>query len=252
MVEGVGFQRMCERLSHFEEMSLRVGLVGERLESLTDGEAAHFLSAAYQDAALRGPAAQPVFLPVALALFRPTLLSRRAELSATARQLGLHDVADCLSSSADDAEQAAQRCAPELGRGRPLTLGERKALARTHDRRLIERVVRDPHPDVIRILLNNPALTEDDVVRACAARPNSAQVLRVVFEHQRWVVRYRPRNSLVRNPRCPLDVALLLAPLLRHADLREVSSSGDLAPPLRLACKNVLAARSSNTELADP
>lgn len=243
---------MCERLRHIEEITLRVGLVGEQLDSMTDGEVAHFLSAAYQHAALRGPAAQPVFLPVALALFRPAVLSRRAELVVAARKLELHDAADCLRSPADDSDERVKRPAPELGRGRPLTLGERKALARTHDRRLIERVVRDPHPDVIRILLDNPALTEDDVVRVCAARPNSSELLQVVFEHRRWVVRYRPRNSLVRNPKCPLDVALLLAPMLRHADLREVGSSGDLSPPLRLACKNILDTRGTrSTDVSD-
>ena len=67
-------------------------------------------------------------------------------------------------------EDDAQRI-PDFGVGRPLTLGERKSLARRPDRDLIARVMRDPNPDVIRILLNNPGLTESDVVRVCARRP---------------------------------------------------------------------------------
>ena len=67
-------------------------------------------------------------------------------------------------------------------RGRPLTLGERKSLARTHDRSLIQRVVRDPHPDVIRILLDNPSLTEEDVGRVCAQRGRTTpNVLQTVY-----------------------------------------------------------------------
>jgi hypothetical protein len=110
---------------------------------------------------------------------------------------------------------------------------------------LIQRVVRDPHPDVVRILLDNPSLTEDDVVRICAARPNHPSVLQTVYRHRRWVVRYRPRNAMVRNPDTPLDTALLLAPLLRKGELREAASSSELSPPLRLSCKAILEMRAT-------
>jgi hypothetical protein len=57
---------------------------------------------------------------------------------------------------------AAQERAAEQN-GRPLTLGERKALARRPDRDTMQRLLRDPHPDVIRRCLRNPYVTEPDV-----------------------------------------------------------------------------------------
>ena len=66
---------------------------------------------------------------------------------------------------------------PDYGRGRPLTLGERKSLARRPDRAMLDRLLHDPHPDVIRRLLRNPRLTEDDVVRLAARRPGRPEVL---------------------------------------------------------------------------
>jgi hypothetical protein len=101
---------------------------------------------------------------------------------------------------------------PDFGKGRPLTLGERKSLARTHDRNLLARVLRDPHPDVIRILLDNPTVVEADVVRLCAQRPARAQVLGAVFLHQRWVLRYRVRLALALNPFTPEEITLQLLP----------------------------------------
>ena len=148
----------------------------------------------------------------------------------------------------EDAPEKNERRIPDFGRGRPLTLGERKSLARTSDRALIQRVVRDPHPDVIRILLDNPTLTEADVVRVCAARPNDPNVLQTVYRHRRWVVRYRPRNAILRNPDTPLDTALLLAPLLRKSELKEAATSSELAATLRLSCKAILALRSASAE----
>lgn len=243
------FGEVFGRLARLDELDMRVGLLCERLDSLSDDEAIQMLHEAHRDASLGSPDAQSVFLALGWALFEPSLQIRRGALGAAARQAGLHHVADFVTPPLEP-EGAAEdkRPIPDFGRGRPLTLGERKSLARTHDRSLIQRVVRDPHPDVVRILLDNPSLTEIDVIRVCAARPNDPNVLQTVYRHRRWVVRYRPRNAIVRNPDTPLDTALLLAPLLRKSELREAASSSELAPPLRLVCKMILERRMTRSE----
>lgn len=222
---------------------MRVGLLAEQLQSLSDEDVVAFVDAAHRSASLGEVDGQAVFLALGWALLEPSLAQRRGALGATARRAGLHQVADLTTPPSQSDSAETKRRIPELGQGRPLTLGERKSLARTHDRSLIQRVVRDPHPHVIRILLDNPSLTERDVVRVCALRPNDPEVLRAVYQHRRWVVRYRPRNAIVRNPDTPLDIALLLAPLLRRGELKEAAGSSELAAPLRLSCKWILEAR---------
>jgi hypothetical protein len=237
------------RLARVDELDMRVGLICERLESAQAYDALGLLDEAHRQAALGDPDAQLVFLAVGWALFDPRVQSMRAELGAEARRLELHHVADFVTPPIDDdGLEASERRIPDFGRGRPLSLGERKSLARTHDRSLIQRVVRDPHPDVIRILLDNPSLTEEDVVRVCAHRPNDPAVLQTVYRHRRWVVRYRPRNAILRNPDTQLDTALLLAPLLRKSELKEAATSSELAAPLRLSCKAILELRSAGPE----
>src|SRR5450432_137839 len=49
---------------------------------------------------------------------------------------------------------------PLKPRGRALTLGERKSAARAHEREQLQLLLRDPHPDVIAILLDNPHMVE--------------------------------------------------------------------------------------------
>ncbi|MGB5702745.1 MAG: hypothetical protein WBM48_08005 [Polyangiales bacterium] len=237
---------LFRRLARVDELDMRVGLICERLESVPAEEALSFLDEAYRAASFGAPDAQSVFLAVGWALFDPRVQSMRAALGAHARQASLHHLADFVTPPLDEDELGMnERHVPDFGRGRPLTLGERKSLARTHDRSLIQRVVRDPHPDVIRILLDNPSLTEEDVVRVCARRPNDPNVLQTVYRHRRWVVRYRPRNAILRNPDTQLDTALLLAPLLRKQELREAATSSELAAPLRLSCKAILDLRSA-------
>jgi hypothetical protein len=240
-------QDLFERLAHVDEISIRVGLICERLESLPDEQAVQLIDEAHRSASLGATDAQSLFLAMGWALFEPRLAPRRLVLGATARRANLHHVADFVTPAPGAALDDKRRI-PDFGRGRPLTLGERKSLARTHDRSLIKRVVRDPHPDVIRILLDNPSLTEEDVVRVCAARPNDPNVLQTVYRHRRWIVRYRPRNAIVRNPDTPLDTALLLAPLLRKSELQEAAASSELAPALRLSCRAILQSRAPRFE----
>ena len=222
---------------------MRVGLVCERIEQMPDDEAVRFLGEAFGRASAGDADAQLVFLAVGWALFDPRIAPRRPQLGSAARSAELHHVADFVTPPVDEEASERTRRIPDFGRGRPLTLGERKSLARTSDRNLIQRVVRDPHPDVVRILLGNPTLTEEDVVRICAARPNDPEVLQTVYLHRRWVVRYRPRNAILRNPDTPLDTALLLVPLLRKPELKEAATSSELAPVVRLGCRRVLELR---------
>jgi len=130
---------------------------------------------------------------------------------------------------------------PDYSFGRPLTLGERKSLARKHDRHLLARLLTDPHPDVIRGLLKNPRLTEDDLVRLIARRPSRPDVLAEIARATRWVHRSRVRLALLLNPDTPPELATPLASLLLRHELRIVVESTQLAPSLRAACLERLA-----------
>ena len=114
--------------------------------------------------------------------------------------------------------QVARALAPERAikpTGRSLTLGERKALARTHDREQLLLLIRDPHPAVVEILLGNPHLTEPDAVRIAASRAAVPAALSAIAAHPRWSVRHAVKRALVLNPATPLADAIRLATTLR-------------------------------------
>ena len=125
---------------------------------------------------------------------------------------------------------------PDYGRGRPLTLGERKSLARKPDRAMTERLLRDPHPDVIRQLLSNPKVIEDDVLSLASRRPCRPDVLSQIARTPRWTHRPRIRIALVLNPDTPLEVSAPLVGLLVRQELRLVATSTTVAPALRALC----------------
>lgn len=117
---------------------------------------------------------------------------------------------------------------PDYGKGRPVTLGERKSLARQPTRRLIGKLLTDPHPAVIRMLLGNPITTEDDIVRLAAKRPLAPELMTEIARHPRWNVRPRVRMALLLNPGCPSHLGVPLVGLLGIADLRALADGFDL------------------------
>lgn len=166
---------------------------------------------------------------------------RRAIFEAAERQ-GLESCKELLFSSRpeDGAPQAAAP-RPLVPGTRPLTLGERKSLARSWKRDVLERLLVDPHIDVVDLLLRNPRLTEDDVLRIATARRASAAVLELILHNRRWSCRSRVRRALLHNPNLPEAHALRLVGLLNRSELRELacdhrmSSNVDVAVRRRLA-----------------
>jgi hypothetical protein len=124
-----------------------------------------------------------------------------------------------------------------------LTLGERKALARRPTRKAMEKLLADPHPAVIRTLLANPKVVEDDVVRLAARRPNDPAVLAEVGASPRWAHRVKVRMAMVLNPDTPPSLAIPLLALLVRGELKLVAEATGLSPALRAAAHDLLARR---------
>ncbi len=171
----------------------------------------------------------------------------RASLYGLARERGAAHLAQVLlDASPRTAEpgQVARQLAPERplrSQSRPLTLGERKTVARTHRRDLILQIRRDPHPDVVTILLGNPHLTEADVVTMAAARPAVPASLALIAASPRWSPRVAVRRALAFNPHTPVHVAVRVVTTLGPADWRDLDLDPGLRPELRAHLQALLA-----------
>jgi hypothetical protein len=122
------------------------------------------------------------------------------------------------------------------GERRQLTLGERKALARRPDRETMQRLLADSHPDVIRRLLRNPRITEDDVLRLAAKRPGRGGVLAEIARSTKWAHAPRVRMALVMNPATPPEIAARISGLLLRPELHQVARSPGVPASVRAVC----------------
>jgi hypothetical protein len=123
------------------------------------------------------------------------------------------------------------------------TLGERKSLARTRDRDLINRILHDQDPTVVYIFLQNPYLTIKEVIRLASKRPTNPQVLAQVYKNLKWINYYSVKKALVNNPYCPTQLALSLIHYLLEQDLEEVAENEVLHPKIQEAAMDLLEER---------
>ncbi len=227
-------RRLAQRVAAMPDPATRVGVIKADLRELDAKTVVEVLAVVLERAEAADPEARNVVLAISLALADPSLAVLRNAIVEHAASVGRTDVVRfARAPSVRESSMPPPDRAPD---GRPLTLGERKSLARRVDRGVLLRALCDPHPDVVRIALRNPGMTEDTVVRFCARRPGNEAALRAVFEDTRWIVRYRVKVALVRNPGTPIDVALALAPHLQEPDARDVAESPDLPSELRHVC----------------
>ncbi len=247
---------LAKTLTGLRDPSIQVGWLRDQLLTLGAARATDVLTVVLARAEQREERYAALLLRVSLALAGPETAGFRRALAGLAQvrgQRALGRFLGCDGPAQDvpathleesDPEAVAnsgpgrKSRVPDFGKGRPLALGERKSIARSRDKTLLSRVLRDPHPDVIRILLDNPAIVEADVVRLAALRPVPPEVLVEVFRHARWVIHYRVRNALARNPYTPEDVTVQLVPHLTPSDRRELARAPHASERLQSACRD--------------
>ncbi|MES2639117.1 MAG: hypothetical protein V4850_06525 [Myxococcota bacterium] len=234
------------RFASVADRALRRTVLADLLAETDDGSLLGVLAridarAANGDAACRSLSAELALTPSVL---NDLPYDRIAELYAASRAADLPR----LSARFLGGRGAGKRVEPHNPH-LDVSAGQRTSAARSVDRLVLDRLLHDRDPRVIAALLDNPRITERDVVRIAAMRPTSAAILERVAAHLRWGQRYRVRKTLAFNPSSPFSLAAPLLPTLLRQHLAELSTSQVLTPELRAEVTALLAAR---TTAADP
>lgn len=130
---------------------------------------------------------------------------------------------------------------------REVTLGERRMIAAGPERRMLERLLMDPDPLVIRKLLDNPQIRLEDVQVVATRRPSTPQLLQEVVFHPRWFSRFEARQAVVRNPYADTGLVLKLLPTLGIKALRRIANSGDLHDVVQQSAQRLVTLREERT-----
>jgi hypothetical protein len=130
-------------------------------------------------------------------------------------------------------------------------VGYRISLARKAVAGVIERLLFDPDPRVVQVLLGNPRLTEAEVLKLAASRRADPESLAAIARNDGWIARYPVKVALANNPATPTRVVLGLLPYLLGQDLRGLSAGSSRAQ-VRLQAAALLTARSASGGRTSP
>jgi len=120
-----------------------------------------------------------------------------------------------------------------LARLPQLPLGQKITLARRGPARAAGALLAEGHPQVISIVLDNPYMTEAQILRALSREKLPASVIPAIVHHRKWSINYNVRLALVRQASTPLASVLSYLPELTVSDLRELAAPGIVPESLR-------------------
>jgi hypothetical protein len=120
-----------------------------------------------------------------------------------------------------------------LARLPQLPLGQKITLARRGPARVAGALLAEGHAQVISIVLDNPYMTEAQILRALAREKLPISVIPAIIQHRKWSITYTVRLALVRHPSTPLATVLSYLPELTVSDLRELAAPGIVPENLR-------------------
>lgn len=114
-----------------------------------------------------------------------------------------------------------------------LSLGERIASAKACSRELIKVLIYDRNLQVFTALLNNPWLTEENLVIFIESGEAAAEHLEAIAGHSKWSFRYPIRRSLAMNSKTPRAVAASQLRYLQRDDLQALLRRPETSTYLR-------------------
>jgi hypothetical protein len=236
-------ERVATVLRSLPEATLRTAFLRDYLRGDDDAEVARTLESLCAAGARAEGAAREPMLAIVMTLASLADDPALDELGRQAAVLSLPNLGRLLRRAPELSSEEAVRRTPDYGVGRELSLGERKALARRPSRAAFDKLLRDPHPHVIGQLLENPRLTEDDIVRLAARRPVNTEAQRAIARTA-WLCRPRVRMALIHNPGTPSAIAIPLLAACTRPELSEIRSSSETSLPVREIALELLGLRS--------
>jgi hypothetical protein len=161
--------------------------------------------------------------------------AHRAEAVAQA----VEDGTDGIELPAAMTDEGPDQSAPAAARERPesstlyarllrMAMPEKVKLALRGNKEARALLMRDGSKTVRRYVLQNPRITEEEVVYLARDRQADELMLSAIMNRREWMKLYQVRLALVRNPRTPLAKSMRLLGTLLARDVERIAKSRDV------------------------
>ncbi len=158
-----------------------------------------------------------------------TPASETKELDENAVELKPEEAAAMLTEEEKKDEKAVNK----LQRLFTLTTGKKVKAALTEDAQARGFLIRDPNRLVALAVLGSPKITEAEIEQFASMKNVSNEVLRRIGTNRDWTKKYGVINSLVKNPRTPLPIAMGFVSRLQPRDIKAIAVDRNVPEAIR-------------------
>jgi hypothetical protein len=237
-------RKLLKDIRALPEDGMKLKVVGARLKKLTPEDIARVMDILYRSGPDIPGARMFQSLLVDPDELRGIIGKKKFRLTyRAALELGLEKVSRLFTDLPPHREGPFGYDKEEEARMVFLTLGERRAMAKGSVKDILDRLLSDPDTVVIGNLLNNPRITETEVLKIASKRPNSPAILKHLSTHRKWSKRYSVIKAVVRNPYTPTRISMALMEFLLTQDLEKVSTDKTLHTQVIMGAKELLGER---------
>lgn len=236
--------KLLTDISALPEERMRLALLCKTLKALAPEKSAKVLDSIYS----RSPEDKPATIIRSLMVNDDALHSQLGDAAynsiyLAALRLGLVRISRLFTEFEPHKKGVSGYEEEEFIKMEHLTLGERRTLSKSSLKKNLDMLLSDPDPVVIGNLLNNPRVTEREVLKIASKRPNSASVLKLLALHAKWSKRYDVAKAVTLNPYTPTRVSIALLEKMLGQDLSAISEDATIHPEIRETAKELLVKR---------
>ena len=124
-----------------------------------------------------------------------------------------------------------------------MRVGERIKLALKGNREARNILIRDPQRLIQHFVLQNPRITDEEIIAIARNRNLDTELLRKIGEHKYWPRNYQVKLALVTNPKTPIATALHFVPSLMERDIRFIAKSRNISSTIVSQARRVIMQR---------
>ncbi len=139
-------------------------------------------------------------------------------------------------------EKKDEQAMSKLQRLFTLTTGKKVKAALTEDAQARSFLIRDPNRLVALAVLGSPKITEAEIEQFASMKNVSDEVLRRIGTNRDWTKKYNVINSLVKNPRTPLPIAMGFVSRLQPRDIKAIATDRNVPEAIRKSAQRFVKA----------
>ncbi len=142
-------------------------------------------------------------------------------------------------------ERAAPKPAREAEKAlwmriRSMSVAEKVKLALRGNKDARGLLLRDTNRIIPRLVLQNPRITEEEILMLAKDRNVDEEILRLIAESREWTKVYAVRQALVENAKTPSGRALQLLPSLGDREIARLAKSKQVPSVISVQARRIL------------